>query len=293
MKEIVKELLGWLMRHLGFAYLIRRICARTRVTILVYHDPTPEDFRTHMEYLSARYTFITLDVLADVLETGDWASIPPYALVVTIDDGHKGNYALLDVLKVFGVRPTMYLCSQIVDTSRHFWWKEDRAPLNQQYAMPHAQFLKTACAKSGFEPRKEYSIRQSLNREELMEMAPYVQFGSHTRFHPVLPQCGPELAQAEIQDSKSDLERLLEKPVEHFCYPYGSLTAREETWVKEAGYRSARSLRVGWNAPGTDPYALRVTGVQDNASINVLCGQVSGLFGWIKQIMGHPPKWRA
>ena len=52
--------------------------------------------------------------------------------------------------------------------------------------------------------------------------------------------------------------------------------------TRSAGYRSARSTRMGWNGPDTDPYALRIIGVDDTASVSCLAADLGG-FGWLRQ----------
>ena len=54
----------------------------------------------------------------------NWARVPERALVVTFDDGHRGNHRLLPIFRRYGIRPTIYLCSQIVGTQRGYWVNE-------------------------------------------------------------------------------------------------------------------------------------------------------------------------
>ena len=70
----------------------------------------------------------------------------------------------------------------------------------------------------------------------------------------------------------------MNKPIEHFAYPNGDYGEREIEYVKKCGYKSARTIDCGWNSINTDPFKLKVTGVQDDASINKLCAQISGFF---------------
>ena len=282
LKEASKELLGFVVRFAGAEILIRAVCSWRRATIVVYHDPSPDVFARHMAYLSRRYAFIPLETLVRAIETQDWSDVPLRALVVTLDDGHKGNRALVDVCKAHGITPTIYLCSQIADTHRHFWWKTTWSKETRFAEMPHVQFLNLLRDKADYWPEKAYPDRQALDRTELLEMRAHVTFGSHTRFHPVLTQCDDATLTTEVTQSKAELERLLGVPVEHFAYPNGNYSSRETDCVRRAGYRSARSLRVGWNALNTDRYALKVTGVQDDASLNVLSGQITGVFGLLR-----------
>ena len=285
-KWIVKEMLGLFLRYSGLAPLIRFLRARSGVSVVVYHDPAPETFERHMAFLSKRYSFISMDTLADALASGDWSRIPPYALVVTLDDGHRGNYALLDVIRRYDVFPTLYLCSGIVDTHRRFWWKTPTVNIEALKNEPHAVFLEQLQEEAAFRPEKEYPDRQALNRDELLEMQPHVCFGAHTRFHPILTRCDDETCRGEMVASKDELEALLGQEIKHFAYTNGDYGERERGHARDFGFQSARGLDVGWNTKARDRFSLKVTGVQDDASLNVLGAQLCGVFGAIRRLKG-------
>ena len=108
-------------------------------------------------------------------------------------------------------------------------------------------------------------------------MAPFVNFGSHTKFHPILTNCPKDKCFDEIAGSKKYLGELMGEQIEDFAYPNGSYSSREIQFVKQIGYRSARTLDVGLNDMNSDPFRLKVMEIQDNASIYILCSQISGL----------------
>ena len=56
--------------------------------------------------------------------------------------------------------------------------------------------------------------------------------------------------------SKRILEKELQCPVNHFCYPSGSYTADTADFVREAGYMTAVTTRRGFVELGDDPYTL-------------------------------------
>ena len=277
LKLLIKELAGWVVRLFGVGVVLRTLLHRRRVAILVYHDPIPEVFVQHLAWLTRRYRFISLDTLVSALETGDWSAVPPFALVITFDDGHRGNAALADLFQRYGIHPTIYLCSQMVNTQRHFWWKEAQEHAESFKTLDHATFLKHLFETKDYQPDKAYHERQALNADELTMLEPHITAGAHTRFHPILTKCPDSLALDEIRMSRIELEQMLGHPVEHFAYPNGNYSPRELKLVKESGYRSARTIRPGWNGPGTDPYQLHAFCVEDDASLNVLSLRLSGL----------------
>src|SRR4051812_28466845 len=112
------ELLAMFVRWSGLAMLIRNAVARRRVAILCYHAPPPGQFERHLEFLSSRYTLISLEQMLAVMRSGDWNALPPKSVVVTLDDGMCANHALLPLLRRYDVHPTIYVCSQLVGTSR-------------------------------------------------------------------------------------------------------------------------------------------------------------------------------
>jgi peptidoglycan/xylan/chitin deacetylase (PgdA/CDA1 family) len=287
MKKIIlfiRETLGFIFRFSGIPFLIREIICKNKVTIVHYHNPKPDIFKKHIEYLSRKFVFISLHKLIFAIQNKDWSSIPPKSLVITIDDGNQENYKLLEVFKIYNIYPTIYLCSHIINTNRKFWWKTGY--YNFQVLKNYANKVRLKELKNlvGYEPKKDYSTRQALNLEEIREMLYYVDFQSHSKFHPILTKCDAEECRKEIEGSKNYLEKLLNKEISHFCYPGGSYTDREIEYIKNCGYKSARTLDIGWNYINSNPFRLRAMGIEDNASINILCAQVCGLFGYLRYL---------
>jgi len=67
-----------------------------------------------------------------------------------------------------------------------------------------------------------------LTTEQIIEAANQgIEFGAHTRTHPDLRKLDLAEVQAEMEDSRSELEVLLGKPVISFAYPYGEYGDRE------------------------------------------------------------------
>jgi len=252
-QELIKEAIGFLLRFSGILWVIRCMFCSNKVTIMVYHTPEPETFRKHIAYLAKRYRFISLNKLVDAIRNKDWSDIPPNAMVITIDDGHKTNYELLDTIKTFNIRPMIYLCSHIVMTNRRFWFNATNYSTQALKRIPPDIVTEKLTCESGHTPTEEYPERETLSKSEIIDMEPYVDFGSHTKFHPILPQCDDARSRDEIQSSKKTLGELLNRPIEHFAYPNGDYGEREVEYVKRSGHKSARTLDVGWVDVNSDP----------------------------------------
>ena len=107
-------------------------------------------------------------------------------------------------------------------------------------------------------------------------------FQSHSKFHPVLTRCDDEECWSEMEHSKVALEKMLDKEVDHFSYPNGDYKEREMQYAEKCGYRSCRSVDLGWNDIHTDPNRLKAMGIEDDANINTLVGQITGFYGYLR-----------
>ena len=287
LKRLFKELLAVVIRYCGVALFIRELYAGKKVSVLLYHDPSPEIVDKHLAYLVRRYTFITLDALVNAIYSKDWSSVPERSLVITLDDGFKRNFELLEIFRKYRVVPTLYICSQVVNTNRRFWFKTpgiDSDALAEQLSnRERVEFLRD---RHDFENIKEYSDeeRMALNLDEIAVMKDFVDLQSHTRFHPVLSTCLDDECGEEIRQSKEEVEKMTGKECQHFSYPNGVYTEREVELVRRAGYKSARTTDVGWNTMNTDPYKLKITGTSDDASISMLVAHMSGVIPYLRHL---------
>ncbi len=270
MRNFLKNLVATFVCLSGMPFLIRELICRDRIAILMYHDPKPTAFAKHIAYLSRHCTIVSLDTLVSAVHRKDFSQIPPKSVVITIDDGHAGNFKLLPIFKQYQIRPTLYVCTQIVSTHRHFWFKIDGQSKKEKERLKrlsNAERLTRLKRTVDFEPEKTYPDRQAFNVAEMREMAERVDFQPHTRFHPILTRCTEAECEQEILGSKSDLESLLGVECLHFSYPNGDYTEREVQIVKAGGFRSARTTEIGWNTLDTPPYQLNAVPITDNAGL--------------------------
>ena len=276
--KILKNIVATLICLLGIHILIREFLCRNRVAILMYHDAKPEVFAKHLDYLSRHWTVISLDTLVDAIYQKDFSRIPAKSVIITIDDGHAGNIELLDLFKQYRMRPTLFVCTQIINTYRHFWFKiegQSKTERERLKRLPNAERLAYLKRMIDFEPEKTYPDRQALNIKEMKEMSENVDFQPHTQFHPILPHCTETECRQEILGSKTDLEALLGIDCSHFSYPNGDYTEREIEIVKTAGFRSARTTDIGWNTLETAPYQLKTVPIADDAGLALFRAQLT------------------
>jgi poly-beta-1,6-N-acetyl-D-glucosamine N-deacetylase len=275
------------LRWSGLPLLVRHALQRGRVTILYYHDIDPADLSRQLSILGERYHFIRLRDYVDARLSGDMHALPEQALVVTFDDGLKGNYDLLEVFRRHGVVPTIFLTSGIVGTNRRFWtmMPSDRSEVERLKRVPDPERL-AALASMGHAETDTFPERSALSRAEVDEMKGSVEFQSHTVLHPILPMCSDERAWTEIADSKSDLERDYGLDIYALAYPNGAFSERVIGLSKRAGYRCAVTTVPGLNDAHPDLFRLRRLSIPDDASRDEVIAKASGLSDYLKRIVG-------
>lgn len=275
-------------RYSGLSRWARGLGDGPKVGILCYHNPTPERLDAHLYWIKHRYPIIELDKLVDAAHSGNWAGLPDRSIVLTFDDGHKGNATLDAVLRKHHAPSTIYLCSEIVGTLRQYWWMAVEDPRAQELKrLRNADRLKALREEAGWDPRDVASVPVALTREDIVLMGDHVDFGAHSATHPILTMCSADEIEQEITESKGPLESLLGRKVRHFAYPNGDYTPREIEAVRRAGYASARTVDVGWNGPGVDPYRLKILACTDGLDVNGLSAHI----GLLSRVMSWRLGW--
>ena len=81
--------------------------------------------------------------------------------------------------------------------------------------------------------------------------------GAHTITHPQdLKELSDEQARWEIEESKAILEKICERKIKSFCYPRGRYDERIIRYVKNAGFKEARTTIVGCIVKPDNPFRL-------------------------------------
>lgn len=277
-----------ILRYSGAAWLTREVVQRRKVTFLLFHDMSADDAERNFTYLKRHYNTIGLNDYLEAVQKRQM--LPKKAVVITFDDGHISNYDMLPVIKRLHIPVTIFLCSDIVGTHRHFWFRhsqEVKATVESFKRMPNEQRLEELKAY-GFEQGMEYSDRQALTKEQIEEMKPWVNFQSHTCFHPILPQCDDSTAHEEIAGSRHRLEDAFGLSVNALSYPNGDYSARDIRLAKEAGYMCGVTVDAGYNELGTDLFRLKRFSVNDAHTTTELMVKASGCYALLKNLLHRP-----
>ena len=283
MKWLFRSAVFALLRFSGLPLILREIWQRNRATIVVYHALQPARADAHFGALRRRYNVTSLSAFLAARSSQTTERLPRKALIITLDDGHRSNYSLGSVLKKHRLPVTIFLCSGIVGTNRHYWWLHTNNSGEAQAlkALPDEQRIQ-ALLRKGHADRREYETRQSLSRDEIAEMKFAVDFQSHTVFHPILPACSIERARWEVVESKEALEREYGLKIYALAYPNGDYSDREVGLLQDAGYTCGLTSDAGFNDSATDPFRLRRVTLLDDAGVNEVIVKTSGLWALLK-----------
>jgi peptidoglycan/xylan/chitin deacetylase (PgdA/CDA1 family) len=154
---------------------------------------------------------------------------PAPAVVLTFDDGYTDNGAIAQpILTRFRFPATIFLVTDFVG-GQNRW--DTKGVLHDR-------------------PLLDWEAIRNLERSGL-------QFGSHTRNHPVLTALPAPAAELEIGGSKRAVEDHLPEAVPTFAYPYGIYDETVRALVERAGFWGACTTRTGLNGPGTPLFELR------------------------------------
>ena len=261
----------------------REIIQKNKVTILLFHDIEKDAALKCFQYLSKKYNIISLNEFINAVEMYDRKKIPHKALILTFDDGHINNYEILPLIKEYNLPITIFLCSSLVGTNRHFWFKFNeqltfKFNLKQKSNSERVKIL----SEFDFVQDKEFEMPQALRKDQINEMKNHIDFQSHTMFHPILPKCDYQEARTEIFKSKEDLENEYELEINAISYPNGDYCERDIELVREAGYKCGLTVDFGFNTIETDIFRLKRISVNDTNDINELIVKASGLWAFIR-----------
>lgn len=214
-----------------------------KIPVLAYHkidQPTkdiklrgaftsPKNFARQMLFLKKRdFVFYTAAELIDFYREN--GAFPPKAISITLDDGWKDNYTnAFPIMREMQIKATIFLVPSCIGQT-------------------------TSKVVGDGEMKREH-----LSREDILEMSNYgIEFGSHTLNHKLLNQTSDAETKFEVEESKREIENLLQKPCRTFAYPAGFFTGAAQTAVKNAGYTAAFSTVYG-DDESVNLYALNRT----------------------------------
>ncbi len=253
---------------------------------------SPEHFAEHVEVLRplrplplARFAALTADGV-----------LPAGSVTVSFDDGYRDNIDhAVPVLAANDIPATIFVLAGTIGGDRAFWWDAlaavlERAPQGATIATAGHELVLPADRTAGIlaiwarlRRRPDGEIRAAIDAlherfggdwkpaagaeavdaatlASLAERAP-VQIGSHTVTHPSLASHRAELQAEEIASGRAALERILDRPVTTFAYPFGrpriDVTPATARIARQAGITAACTVDAREIRGRCDPLAIR------------------------------------
>ena len=221
----------------------------------------PDRFHEQVNYLKNNFTLLDIDEFLEIKKKQNKKFPKKAIVLTFDDGYADNYYQAIPVLESFHAQALFYITTEHVDTTNEFWWDElenivlgSPVPLglelesgDRKYSFStgtreekiktyHAlhPFMKDKKSRernrileklrnwSGQKPAGRESHR-ILNSSEINKMSrsKSVALGAHTHTHTRLSLLSAEEQLAEIKTSKEILEKITEKPIIHFSYPYG------------------------------------------------------------------------
>lgn len=283
--QLIQEITAFLLQITLLPIIVRELFQRKKITIIVYHRIQTESFEKHLQYLVKRYSIISLEDFIKAKYQDRMDALPAKSLVITFDDGAKTNCTLRSVIEKYHIPITIFVCSDILGTNRHFWFNYRNKVKTNLKTVPDTERVKLL-SQVGYIEKRNYETPEALSKQDVYDLLDSgASIQSHTLTHPVLPMCDDLKAETEITKSRNDLENNFGIKVNCLAYPNGDYLPRDINCCKKAGYLAAVTMDPGFNGIDTDIYKLKRISIPDNASINQLTVRASGIWGFFKQIL--------
>jgi peptidoglycan/xylan/chitin deacetylase (PgdA/CDA1 family) len=248
-------------------------------------------FRWQMKLLAECFNVMPLDHALQALTS---ERMPPRAVCITFDDGYRSTHDLAaPVLREFDLPATVFVTTGCIGGGN--MWNEKIIEAVRR--LPEGQL---DLADNGIAVRAIHTLEdRRRTAAELVDVAKYlppaerqaltdrletlangastqdlmltpemiramarqrIEIGAHTVSHPILSSLDDAAANAEIEQSKHDLEGITGTPVRYFAYPNGKpgidFDARHVAMVKAAGFTAAFTTAAGAACQLNDRFQL-------------------------------------
>ena len=223
------------------------------IPILVYHqiaEAPKKDAPFRVLYVSAGAFARQMKLLKMLGYTGlSMTDLQPYlrgeklgkVVGITFDDGYLNNLTnALPVLRKFGFTSTCYVVEGLLGKT-NVW--DEKIGIAQTPLMDAQQLMQWQAGGQ--------------------------EVGAHTQDHVNLLNIDEITAWKQIAKSKTNLQTLLNKQVNHFCYPYGKFDERHSTMAKQAKYETATTTVRGRVHAATNVVTLPRIPVKPNTFLPV------------------------
>ncbi len=262
----------------------------------------PEEFEKQVIYLKNNYNILRFE--------DDWKNVKEKSVVITFDDGYVDNYRFaFPILKKYKVPATIFISTDNIDTDNKFWWDELADMIFGNLCLPQGIEYKGKEYRLELEEEKIYFVQnirrilmslnatdrkrelsniqkllnyvpkvedadRSLNTKEIFELAKsdIITIGAHTKSHSMLSGLPYEEQYEEIRCSKSILEKITERKIDVFSFPFGnSGDYSKETMniVQKCGFSKAAAVNGGLYSQKINKYEIPRNNIVGGTTISL------------------------
>ncbi|NCD08059.1 MAG: polysaccharide deacetylase family protein [Negativicutes bacterium] len=223
--------------------LLNRILNNNYVRIINYHhifNENTSNFEKHLQWYTNHFENCDYQKLVRFLQKTYSFKDKP-GIMITFDDGFADNYL-------------------------------NAYPLLQKYGFTGYYFVST-----GLVGQNDY-----MNRDQLKEMIKNNHIvGCHTyTHHRMAIKDSNETMHREIVQAKTALERILDNPIDFFCWVGGeenTYTKNAVGLIKNCGYKFALMTNSEPVLQSTDTYQMQRTNINDDWDLSLIKFQLSGI----------------
>lgn len=273
--KINRKIFKFFHPQLGVILMLHRVIdQRSELKINRDIEITPDFLEETLKiYITKGYRFLSLDELPQIMAKPFW-KIQKRFVCITFDDGYRDNYEVAyPILKKYNCPFTIYVTTDFYEYKANLWWYvlDDLLMKHNQLVLSDGTQYNTASISDKNEAFKAIHVRLSQLKPQLLRetfdnwFSAYnysfeekvkalsmtsnqikeiskdslCSIGSHTITHPRLANMSADEQEVELKVSKVKLERLIEKNVMHFAYPFGNHNADSIQLAESCGYETA------------------------------------------------------
>lgn len=255
-----------------------------------------DEFHNRLRFLTNKYQIVSLETAVRQLKDG---VVFPNQVVLTFDDGNYDFYAeAAPILESYNATATNYVVTHFSESGEPVWnmlaryivssglsslsGREltSRRRLEEQHALAELSGCNTMSERSSFidtlaaryridlAPIFEKRIMHAMNPAEIKELDERgFDLQIHTHEHKNVVANKEDMVR-QIETCREWLQKWLEKPINHFCYPSGRWDHEAVGILDELSIESAVTIRPGPNLVTTNPCSLRrVLNGEENSQV--------------------------
>jgi len=276
--------MNWMFSEIGSIFVLHRIAPYEKGKLTYNEDMkvAPEELKKFIKQLrSKKIIFVSLDELNEIIDKKKKSTFK--FATITLDDGYRDNIEYgYPIFKQENVPFCIYITNSFPNRTTNLWWYaleelvlENKSLRgsgnvtidNSTAESKHRNFLmlrREILDHYFLDPtgylqnlgKFEFNLAEEVREKCLtwgeiisISIDPLVTIGAHTMNHYPLTRLSVAMAEWEIRNSKSELEKKINKPVQHFAFPFGGkleANDREYALVRSGGFKTAVTTLNGF-----------------------------------------------